>query len=72
MTAHEGIPAQHPDGLAGWRRDVARMFALQLEHDTEGAARAAFLVELGLPLEPPADYRPTQLLAELIPASAPR
>ena len=72
MTAHEGDPAQHPDGLAGWRRDVARHLALQLEHDTEAAARAAFLSELGLPLEPPADYRPTQSLAELIPAPAPR
>jgi hypothetical protein len=72
MTAHEGVPAQHPDGLAGWRRDVARLFALLLTHDTEAAARAAFLAELGLPLEPPADYRSMQRLAELIPASAPR
>jgi hypothetical protein len=72
MTAHEGDPAQHPDGLAGWRRDVARHFALWREHDTEAAARRAFLVELGLPLEPPADYRPMGPLAELVPAPAPR
>jgi hypothetical protein len=72
MTAHEGVPAQHPDGLAGWRRDVARLSALWLEHDTEAAARAAFLAERGLPLEPPADYRPTQWLAEMVPVSASR
>lgn len=72
MTAYEGVPAQHPDGLAGWRRDEARLFALLLKHDTEAAARAAFLIALGLPLEPPADYRPMRLLAELIPAPTPR
>ena len=72
MTAHEGVPEQHPDGLAGWRRDMARHIALLLKHDTEAAARTAFLTELGLPLEPPADYRPTRLLVEMIPVSAPR
>jgi hypothetical protein len=56
---------RNADGLAAWRRDTEAHFQRLLTNLTEHDAFEAGRMARGLPVEPPADYRPTQTLAEL-------
>lgn len=64
-TSLDGTPAQHPDGLEGWRRQAVRYHVLLREQPSESAALAIFRAEHGIGETPPADYHPTYTLAEL-------